>query len=156
MRGPDTSLCPLLLTVAWRSYFAADLTEPDAAATLVAAALPLLGGAISCVVNNAGGAVLGHGVTATPAAEWDATFALNVRGSMLLTAAAAPHMGPGGVFVFISSIAAARPLANLSAYCAAKAAVEMLSSCVALELAPRGIRAVGRHVPTTSVYTQLV
>ena len=51
-------------------------------------------------------------------------------------------MADGDCIVFMSSIAATRPIANLSAYCVSKAAVEMLAKCTALELAPRGIRSV--------------
>jgi NAD(P)-dependent dehydrogenase (short-subunit alcohol dehydrogenase family) len=42
--------------------------------------------------------------------------------------------------VNVGSLAAIRPLANLTVYSMSKAALEALTKCAALELAPRGIR----------------
>lgn len=40
----------------------------------------------------------------------------------------------------VGSLAAIRPLANLTVYSMSKAALEAMTKCAALELAPRGIR----------------
>lgn len=126
-----------------RSLVAADLTTTTGPGELVAAAVAASGGKLHAVVNNAGGAVLAQPVAAVPVADWDAQFALNVRAPMLVTqAAVAALTAARGVVVNISSIAAARPLVGLAAYCASKAAVEMLTQVSALELAPAGVRVV--------------
>ena len=48
--------------------------------------------------------------------------------------------GDGGVLVSISSLNGRQPAAGMSAYCAAKAGLSMLTQVAALELGPRGIR----------------
>ena len=73
---------------------------------------------------------------------------------------AAPHLHDGGALVSISSLNARQPAAAMSAYCAAKAGLSMLTQVAALELAPRGIRvnAVAPgfvHTPLTEPATQI-
>lgn len=73
----------------------------------------------------------------------DATgvFATNVLGPILLTRAALPHLrSSGGAVVNVSSTLAHKASARASCYAASKAAVEQLTRCWALELAPHGIR----------------
>jgi NAD(P)-dependent dehydrogenase (short-subunit alcohol dehydrogenase family) len=48
-----------------------------------------------------------------------------------------------GAIVNIASINAKVPAKGLSAYCSAKAGVEMLTRCAALELGPDGVRVTG-------------
>jgi NAD(P)-dependent dehydrogenase (short-subunit alcohol dehydrogenase family) len=51
--------------------------------------------------------------------------------------------GNGGAIINIASINARQPAEGLSAYCAAKAGVEMLTRCAAMELGPHNIRVTG-------------
>ncbi|WP_268929362.1 SDR family NAD(P)-dependent oxidoreductase [Mesorhizobium muleiense] len=68
-------------------------------------------------------------------------FAVNVVGPSLLTAAALPHLeATKGPIVNISSTFGHKPGADLSHYAASKAALEHLTRCWALELAPEGLR----------------
>lgn len=75
---------------------------------------------------------------------WDRVFAVNARGSFLVAQAAARRMiaqGEGGSVILFASIigrSVVRP--NNVAYCASKAAVIQAARCMALELAPHGIR----------------
>src|SRR5208282_660101 len=48
-----------------------------------------------------------------------------------------------GVIINISSVNGQQPGEGQVAYCAAKAGVDMITRCAALELGPRGIRVVG-------------
>jgi NAD(P)-dependent dehydrogenase (short-subunit alcohol dehydrogenase family) len=48
--------------------------------------------------------------------------------------------GGGGAIVNLASINAKVPSKGMSAYCSAKAGVEMLTRCAAMELGPQGIR----------------
>ncbi|GEO41098.1 ketoreductase [Skermanella aerolata] len=117
----------------------ADTAEPADAVRTVATAVEMWG-RLDVLVNNAGaGAIL-------PVAEATADrirdiFAVNVLGPSLLAAAALPSLtATKGTIVNISSTFGHKPVAGLSHYAASKAALEHLTRCWALELAPRGIR----------------
>lgn len=73
-------------------------------------------------------------------ALWDAVFAVNVRGTMLMTKHLLPLMSRGASIVNFGSIAALKGVTERTAYCASKAAVLGLTRAAAVELAPRGIR----------------
>mgnify|MGYP001160605718 CR=1 FL=1 len=97
-------------------------------------------GRLDALVNNAGaGAIL-------PLAEARADrimdiFSVNVFGPSLLASAALPHLErTRGAIVNVSSTFGHKPGAALSHYAASKAALEHLTRCWALELAPVGIR----------------
>jgi len=76
-------------------------------------------------------------------AEWDQVFAINVRGSMLTCRDAARRWtlnGTKGAIVNISSGASRSARAGGSHYTGSKAAVNMLTEVLAIELGPYGIR----------------
>jgi 3-oxoacyl-[acyl-carrier protein] reductase len=75
--------------------------------------------------------------------EWDRTFAVNVRGTMLCCQAVARQMverKAAGSLVNISSGASTSARAGAAHYCGSKAAVNMLTEVLAIELGPHGIR----------------
>jgi NAD(P)-dependent dehydrogenase (short-subunit alcohol dehydrogenase family) len=75
--------------------------------------------------------------------EWDRVFAVNVRGTMLVSRALARRWvasGTRGAIVNLSSVAAASARRGSAHYCASKAAVDMLTRACALELGEAGIR----------------
>jgi NAD(P)-dependent dehydrogenase (short-subunit alcohol dehydrogenase family) len=80
-------------------------------------------------------------VADTPDEVWDETFAVNVRGVFQLCRAAAPVMADGGSVVTVGSTNSLVPRPGAAAYCASKAALLMLTRTLALELAPRRVRA---------------
>ena len=98
-------------------------------------------GPVSILVNNAG--VGGEGLALDLSIEdFDATFAVNVRGTYFAAREAAKRMIAGrieGRIVNIASIASHTVLPGLSAYCGSKAAVAMLTKSFAREWARRGI-----------------
>jgi NAD(P)-dependent dehydrogenase (short-subunit alcohol dehydrogenase family) len=111
----------------------ADVTsEEDCAALAV--------GPIDGLVLNVG---IGRGgrLEGTSAADWDATFAVNLRGHFLVTRAVLPLMTEGGSIVYISSVAGLRPGSRIPAYDASKAGLLGLCRHVALEGARKGVRA---------------
>ncbi len=73
--------------------------------------------------------------------HFDATMALNCRASLLLTQALAKPLSQaklpgGGLVINLTDIAASQPEPGYAAYCVSKAALEMLTRALALELAP--------------------
>jgi NAD(P)-dependent dehydrogenase (short-subunit alcohol dehydrogenase family) len=98
-------------------------------------------GPIDALVNNAGAGLMG----ALEGVSIDATrqlFELNTFGTMAMTQAALPgfRVQGSGVIVNVSSAVTLKPLPLLSAYTASKAAVEVFSENLALEVEPFGVR----------------
>jgi NAD(P)-dependent dehydrogenase (short-subunit alcohol dehydrogenase family) len=116
-----------------------DVTNEETCANVVEAALAAFGGLDGVVCNV--GIGLGRGLGGTTADEWDMVQAVNVRAHFLVCRAALPAMDDGGAFVFISSVAGLKPGTRIPAYDTSKAALAGLCRHVALEGAPRGIRA---------------
>jgi NAD(P)-dependent dehydrogenase (short-subunit alcohol dehydrogenase family) len=119
---------------------AGDVRDERHAAGAVERTVAELGG-LTILVNNAG--VIGAGPTETQSTEeWDRILDVDLKGVFLITRAAIPHLKgrPGASIVNVSSVTGQRPYANLAAYCVAKAGVDMFTQCMALELAPYGVR----------------
>jgi NAD(P)-dependent dehydrogenase (short-subunit alcohol dehydrogenase family) len=98
-------------------------------------------GGLDVLVNNAG--VIGAGpVESTTTAEWDRVVDTDLKGPVFFSRAAIPHLKrrKGANVVNVCSVAGVRPYANLAPYCVAKAGLDMLTECLALELAPHGVR----------------
>jgi NAD(P)-dependent dehydrogenase (short-subunit alcohol dehydrogenase family) len=115
-----------------------DLADPAVAEQIVAATVHDAG-RIDVLVNNAG-IVTAKPVLDLTVADFDLTFAVDVRASFLLAQAAARQMPGGGSIVNITSVHEHIPRPGLSVYAAAKAALGMLSRSLAVELADRKIR----------------
>lgn len=117
----------------------ADVASPEDAARTIGKAIETWG-RLDVLVNNAGaGAILP--LADVTAERMSSIFAVNVIGPSLLAAAALPHLiATKGAIVNISSTFGHKPAAALSHYAASKAALEHLTRCWALELAPHGIR----------------
>ncbi|MVT49507.1 glucose 1-dehydrogenase [Bradyrhizobium yuanmingense] len=117
----------------------ADAASAEDAKRTIAKALDKWG-RLDALVNNAGaGAILSLAdVTADRITD---IFAVNVLGPSLLASAALPHLkARRGAIVNVSSTFGRKAAPGLSHYAASKAAVEHLTRCWALELAPFGIR----------------
>ncbi|XP_011706865.1 PREDICTED: tropinone reductase 2-like, partial [Wasmannia auropunctata] len=68
-------------------------------------------------------------------------FNVNVRSVYHLTVLAVPHLvKTKGNIVNVSSVCGLRAFPDYLAYCMSKAAVDQLTRCVALELAPQQVR----------------
>jgi 3-oxoacyl-[acyl-carrier protein] reductase len=96
-------------------------------------------GALEVVVNTAGFSGVGL-ITELPVEEFRSVVDVCLTGSFLVIKHAAPWLRDGGALVSISSLNGRQPAAAMSAYCAAKAGLSMLTQVAALELAPHGIR----------------
>jgi NAD(P)-dependent dehydrogenase (short-subunit alcohol dehydrogenase family) len=75
--------------------------------------------------------------------EWDRTFAVNTRGTMLTCQAVGNQLktraAPGSI-VNVSSGAATSARLGAAGYCGSKAAIDMLTQALAIELGPYAIR----------------
>ena len=74
--------------------------------------------------------------------DWDWMLGVNLKGYFLVGQAVAIRMKARGrgKIINVSSEAAGFPAQRMTAYCVSKAGVAMLTKCMALELAPHGIR----------------
>ncbi|MEA2661655.1 MAG: hypothetical protein QOH08_1227 [Chloroflexota bacterium] len=99
------------------------------------------------LVNNAGVLEPVGPLVETSATVWLRNIAINVGGTYLVTRAVLPGMldRDYGRIVNISSGAADRASAGLSAYCAAKAAVDQLTRVLALEMDGSGVSVTAFH-----------
>ncbi len=122
-------------------YRAMDITDARHCEEVVAATFrdhPRL----DTVLGHAGGCPL-HPFAATPREEFDRLLAFNLTGQ---TYVARPVLAEWvrrrtkGHLIFTSTFVARLPWKGISAYCAAKAGLEMFARCLALEYAPHGIR----------------
>ena len=115
-----------------------DITDPDAADAIVAAALKRFG-ALHLLVNNAG---IGNAkpVHETSDAEFDRFIGVNLSSAFRLARAAIKAMQPGASIVHVASVLSLVGTPGTSSYVATKAALVGLTRQMAAEYGPGGIR----------------
>ena len=121
-----------------------DVTVPEAVDRMVLRATGEFGRLD--IALNAAGIGWYSPVHTHPVEQWDAVMNVCLRGVFLSVRAESAAMVAArtpGVIINIASINAIVPAEGMSAYCAAKAGVAMLTRCAAMELGPSGIRVVG-------------
>src|ERR1700759_2935740 len=117
------------------------LSDLESARELVQWATEGGGGPRDILINNTGVALLGPS-NATTEAEFDETFALNVKVPFFLVAALAPAMAERGwgSIVNLSTMVASFGQAGMALYGASRAALELLTKVWAAEYGPQGVR----------------
>jgi NAD(P)-dependent dehydrogenase (short-subunit alcohol dehydrogenase family) len=121
------------------AYVVADIGKEEGAARGVEEARSRHG-RLDVLVNNAGIAEIAALSDATME-HTRRTFDINVHGLIETTRHALPLLRQAkGTIVNVASILADQPFANMSVYCASKAAVLALTRSWAQELAPDGVR----------------
>ncbi len=120
-------------------FFRADIANEDEVRSAMTYAETELGG-IDILVNNAAVFVL-KGLDATKE-EWRQSLDVNIIGTAMCTryAAQAMRRRGGGAIVNLSSISGFVAQPEFLAYSATKAALVNMTRCIALDLAPHGIR----------------
>ncbi len=93
------------------------------------------------VLVNAAGILKGGNIENTTLDDWDKMMNINVRCVFHLMQKCVPHLERSkGNIVNVSSVTGLRSFPNVLAYCVSKSAVDQLTRCSALELAPKAIR----------------
>lgn len=120
-----------------------DVTVEADVEAFVAAAVDRFG-SLDLAANCAGVGTLAP-LPDHPVEEWDRVLDICLKGVFLSLKHEARAMrgAAGGAIVNLASINARSPAEGMAAYCAAKAGVEMLTRCAAMELGRHGIRVVG-------------
>ena len=138
--GALNEIPPLVSDASGRlATFAGDVTEDGVPERIVGTAVEAFGG-LDVLVNAAGVIATGT-MEATSDATWDQMMNVNVRGPFRVMRAAAPHLKTRkGTVVNVSSVNGLRAFAGVLAYNVSKAAMDHLTRCAALEMAPFGVR----------------
>ncbi|MGY3678308.1 SDR family oxidoreductase [Streptomyces sp. TE33382] len=132
-------------------FRAADVRDPAAAASLVAAAADRFG-RLDVLINNAGGSPDADAATVSPRFA-EKVVALNLLAPFYLSQAANLVMREqpeGGSVINIGSVSAHQPQPGTAAYTAAKAGLLALTRALALEWAPK-VRV--NHITVGPVHT---
>ena len=111
-------------------------------------------GKLDILINAAGIIEMGS-FQQTSMAAWHKMIEVNVTSVMRLTQLALPHLQKSrGNVVNVSSVTGVRAFANVFAYCVSKAALDQLTRCAALDLAPARVRvnAVNPGVVVTNLH----
>ncbi len=118
-----------------------DVSKGEDVRAMVAAAEAL--GGLDIVVNNAGTTHKNGKMLDVDEATFDRVYAVNVKSIYWMMHAALPvfrRQGRGGSIIHISSTAGIRPRPGLVWYNGTKGALNTMTQCMALELAPENIR----------------
>ena len=122
-----------------------DVTEGAQVARAVEACVGAFGG-LDVIVNNAGWTHRNKPMLEVTEEEFDRVYAVNVKAIYHMAQAAVPllrRQGTGGVILNVGSTAGLRPRPGLTWYNGSKAAANLLSKSMAVELAPDGVRVCG-------------
>jgi NAD(P)-dependent dehydrogenase (short-subunit alcohol dehydrogenase family) len=120
------------------TWSAVEVTDEDSVAALFDEVSGRDGG-LQVVVNCAGFSGFGL-ITDLDAEQFRSVIDVCLTGAFLVIKHAGRHLGPGGSLVSLTSLNARQPAIGMSAYCAAKAGLSMLTQVAALELGPKGVR----------------
>ena len=123
------------------AFLLTSLSDLKSAQDLVEWATEAGGGHVDILINNASVALLGPSNAATEA-QFDETFALNVKVPFFLVASFAPAMAERGwgSIVNVSTMIASFGQAGMAMYGASRAALELLTKTWTVEYGPSGVR----------------
>lgn len=95
---------------------------------------------LDILINNAG-CLPRDSIETMDMEQLDRTMKVNLYSAMHLTQLAVPSLTKTkGTVVNVSSVCGSRSFSGILSYCVSKAALDQFTKCVALELAPKGIR----------------
>jgi NAD(P)-dependent dehydrogenase (short-subunit alcohol dehydrogenase family) len=136
--GRDVGVLGTLADEGLRPY-QADLAGETQRAEAVSRIRADLGGVD--ILVNAAGIIASGSIDDTTLADYDAMMNINVRAVLHMTQLCLdPIVERRGNIVNVSSVTGLRAFPGVLSYCISKSAVDQLTRCAALELAPRGVR----------------
>jgi 3-oxoacyl-[acyl-carrier protein] reductase len=120
---------------------AADVTKDAGNAQMVKTAVERFG-RLDCMVANAGVTHVNQSLTDVTEADFDRTYAVNVKGLYWMAKHTVPVMAAqgGGNILVTASTAGLRPRPGLCWYNGSKGAAVLITKSMAVELAPQKIR----------------
>ena len=124
-----------------------DVTDAKSQAELVRE-LPLVGGDLDLLINNAGVLHSGERFGHLTAANFEDSFRTNALGPLLLTQAVVPHLAEGAKVVNLSSALGSVGSVDgfhTPSYAVSKAALNMVTALLAQALAERGATVLAFH-----------
>ena len=119
--------------------FSGDITEEETCKSIFSKTIEAFG-RINILINNAG--VMKTGLQETTSIDqYDELMNVNVRSVVFLTQLCIPELKKTkGTVVNVSSLSGVRSFPGVGFYCMSKAALDMFTKCLALELAASGVR----------------
>jgi NAD(P)-dependent dehydrogenase (short-subunit alcohol dehydrogenase family) len=124
-------------------YVVADVSAEGECRRVVEEAVEMLGGEITTVVNAAG-VLRGGAVGAADLENYRHNMTVNCQVPFEIVAHSVPHLRKQKAhhpsIVNVSSVNGKRSFAGCAAYCMSKAALDQLTRCASIDLAPDGIR----------------
>lgn len=120
---------------------AADISDPETPARLIAAAIDTFGRLDGALIS-VGGPPAGTLMDKTED-EWRAAFDTVFLGSIRMATAVGAKLGDGGSIAFVLSQSAKMPVANLAISNGLRPGLAMAAKTLADELGPRGVRVNG-------------
>ncbi|CAG2164311.1 unnamed protein product [Oppiella nova] len=118
----------------------ADISKPNDCKRLIETTVEAFG-KLDILVNNAGSGGMTSINNANIIQKYEYFMDTNLRSALYLSHLSVDHLAKTrGNIINISSLVATRPVAKSPMYAMSKSAMDMLTNCMALELAPMGIR----------------
>jgi 3-oxoacyl-[acyl-carrier protein] reductase len=136
--GADTVVAAITAAGGKAVAVAGDVSKAAEAQGIIDAAIKSFG-RLDILVNNSGVYEFGP-LEAITEESFHKHFNVNVLGLLLVTQAAAKHIGEGGSIINIGSAISRMKPAGTAVYTATKGAVDMITSVLAKELGPKKIR----------------
>jgi len=136
--GADTVVAAITAAGGQAVAVGGDVSKPAEAKALVEGAVSAFG-RLDILVNNSGIYAFAP-IESVSEEQFHAMFGVNVLGLLLVTQAAAAHLGEGGALINIGSGVTSLTPPMSAVYSATKGAVDAITGVLARELGPRGIR----------------
>ena len=121
------------------AYILSDISQPEGCEALINEAVKHFD-KLDVLINNAGRNIF-TGIEKTRLEDWQLAIDTDLRSAWLCSKAAIPYMPRGSAMINIASNHAFYTMPGCFPYNVAKAGVLALTQSLALELAPKGIRA---------------